>query len=154
MAQTMSWALPLRQQHRLAAGAGPLTFVGSVGDFDEARKIRRPGELFPQIAGALENLASALAAESCGLDDVVRLKAFYRSDGQTSEWSVLGALADAFGLLPGPAITANPVPHQPWAGRRRASPRSSTPPSPTDCAPASSSRCEVRPLSRRTGRRS
>ncbi|MCY4086218.1 MAG: RidA family protein, partial [Actinomycetia bacterium] len=60
-----------------------------------------PASSSPQIAGALENLASALAAESCGLDDVVRLKAFYHSDGQTSEWSVLGALADAFGLLPG-----------------------------------------------------
>lgn len=76
-----------------------------------------PASSSPQIAGALENLASALAAESCGLDDVVRLKAFYHSDGQTSEWSVLGALADAFGLLPGPVITANPVPHQPWAGQ-------------------------------------
>lgn len=30
---------------------------------------------------------------------------------------MLGALADAFGLLPGPVITANPVPHQPWAGQ-------------------------------------
>ena len=57
----MSWQLPTTRGHRLAGGAGPLTFVGGAGGFDAMGAIRDPGDLGAQIAVALENLADTLA---------------------------------------------------------------------------------------------
>lgn len=111
----MSWQLPTTRGHRLAARAGALTFVGGAGDFDVSGAIRAAGDLEAQVRGALDNVASALAAESCGLDDIVRLKAFYRSDGSVDEWTLRAALSNAIGASPAPVMTLNPVPLQPWA---------------------------------------
>ena len=113
----MTWQLPTTRGHRLAGRAGPLTFVGGAGGFDATGAIRDPGDLGAQIAGALENVASALAVESCSLDDIVRLKAFYRGDGSIDEWSLRAALANAIEAAPPPVMTLNPVPLQPWAGQ-------------------------------------
>ena len=112
----MSWQLPTERTHRLAGCAGPLTFVGGAGDFDTVGSIRRPGDLNAQLVGALENVSDALAAESCSLEDVVRLKAFYRA-GDVDEWSLRAALSNAIDGTPAPVMTLNPVPYQPWQGQ-------------------------------------
>lgn len=112
----MSWRLPTTRAHRLSGCAGPLTFVGGAGDFDAAGSIRSPGDLDTQIAGALVNVAEALAVESCGLNDIVRLKAFYR-DGDVDEWSLRAAFGNAIDASPPPVMTLNPVPLQPWPGQ-------------------------------------
>ena len=111
----MSWKLPTERTHRLAGCAGPLTFVGGAGDFDAAGSIRNPGDFNAQLAGALENLDQALAAESCSLGDIVRLKAFYR-EGIVDEWSLRALLSNAIDAEPSPVMTLNPVPYQPWEG--------------------------------------
>jgi enamine deaminase RidA (YjgF/YER057c/UK114 family) len=111
------WKWPIAHAHNLAASAGRLTFVGGAGDFDAAGLIRRPGDLEAQLAGTLENLASALAIEGCDLADVVRLKGFYKSDGSLNEWELLAALAHALAHDPLPAITLHPVPLQPFPGQ-------------------------------------
>lgn len=111
------WRLPLDRLHRSAATAGRLTFVGGAGDFDALGRIRHPAALDAQIVGAMENLAATLALERCTLDDIVRLKAFYQSDGTRNEWEILAALNRAFRESPSPALTANPVPLQPFEGQ-------------------------------------
>jgi enamine deaminase RidA (YjgF/YER057c/UK114 family) len=117
MARAEAWRLPIVRPHRVAGTADWLTFVGGAGDFDGQGRIRHPGDLEKQITGALENLAAALAIEGCGLPDVVRLKAFYRSDGARDEWGVMSRLAVAFDADPLPAISLLPVPLQPFAGQ-------------------------------------
>ena len=112
-----TWKLPLDRPHRIAGRAGDYLFVGGAGDFDDAGGIRSPGDLAAQVAGALGNIAAALDSEGCSLTDVIRLKAFYLSDGSVDEWSVLAAISNAAGGDPPPAITANPVPMQPWPGQ-------------------------------------
>ena len=112
----MSWKLPTERTHRLAGCAGPLTFVGGAGDFNAAGLIRNSGDFNAQLAGALENIELALAAESCSLKDIVRLKAFYR-DGIVDEWSLRASLSNAIGGDPSPVMTLNPVPYQPWEGQ-------------------------------------
>ena len=109
------WRLPIPQPHRVAASAGGLSFVGGAGDFDHEGRIRNPGDLEAQIAGSLRNAADALATESASLDDAVRVKAFYRSDGTQDEWSIIAAIARAFEHAPLPAISVLPVPLQPFA---------------------------------------
>ena len=70
-----------------------------------------------QIPGTLVNVETALAAESRSLDDVVRIKAFYSSDGSVDEWQVMAALAKVFTTRPLPAISLLPVTSQPFSGQ-------------------------------------
>ncbi|MEZ5926728.1 MAG: RidA family protein [Hyphomicrobiaceae bacterium] len=111
------WQLPLDRPHRLAQRAGSYVFVGGAGDFDTHGKIRHAGDLEGQIAGTLENIATALDTEGLSLDDVIRLKAFYKGDGGQDEWEVFAHLQRPFTMPPAPGITANPVPLQPWPGQ-------------------------------------
>ena len=87
------WRLPIDTTHHLAGSAGRLCFVGGAGDFDRNGVIRHAGVLPEQIIGAISNLSASLTVESCTLGDVVRLKAFYRSDGSVNEWEVLARIA-------------------------------------------------------------
>ncbi len=111
------WRLPIDTTHHLAGSAGQLSFVGGAGDFGHDGVIRHPDELFVQIPGVMSNVSSALGIESCTLSDVVRLKAFYRSDGSVNEWEVLARLAKEIGEDPLPVISLIPVPMQPFAGQ-------------------------------------
>jgi enamine deaminase RidA (YjgF/YER057c/UK114 family) len=112
-----TWKLPLDRPHRIVGRAGDYLFVGGAGDFDDAGAVRSPGDVTAQVAGAIGNIAAALDSEGCSLADVIRLKAFYLSDGSVDEWWVLAAISNAAGGDPPPAITANPVPMQPWPGQ-------------------------------------
>jgi enamine deaminase RidA (YjgF/YER057c/UK114 family) len=112
------WCLPTHRPHNVASSAGPLTFVGGSGDFDSAGHIRQPDNLTRQIAGAMENLLAALALEGCALEDVVRLKAFYRNDGQLDELEVIARLLEPVLGDPPPPVTANPVPLMPFHGQQ------------------------------------
>lgn len=109
------WQLPLDRPHRIVQRAGDYVFVGGTGDFDHRGRVRHQNDLDGQIAGALENIAAALATEGLGLADVIRLKAFYTPSGGHDEWQVLAALQRPFEIAPAPGITCNPVPMQPWA---------------------------------------
>ncbi|WOH52464.1 RidA family protein [Bradyrhizobium sp. sBnM-33] len=109
------WHLPIPHTHHLSASAGALSFVGGAGDFDATGRIRNPGDLDRQIEGAIANVAEALAVESCGLDDVVRLKAHYTAD--RDDWEVIAALARFFKADPMPAISTAPEPLQPFSGQ-------------------------------------
>ena len=111
------WQLPFGRTHEVAGGAGGLAFVGGAGDFDAAGTIRHKGDLEAQLAGALDNVEAALAVEGCTLADAVRIKLFYGADGGMAEWQILAAIHKRVGLSPAPAITANPVPLQPFDGQ-------------------------------------
>ena len=111
------WRLPIDTTHHLAGSAGRLCFVGGAGDFDRNGVIRHPGVLPEQIIGAISNLSASLTVESCTLGDVVRLKAFYRSDGSVNEWEVLARIAGELNSDPLPVISLIPVPLQPFEGQ-------------------------------------
>ncbi len=117
MADGGTWRLPIKPAHRIAAEAGGFIFVGGSGDFDAGGKIRHPGDLALQIVGAVANLKAALAERGLDLGDVLRVKAFYTSGGKASEWEMLARLRRAFDFDLAPAITANPVPLQPFSGQ-------------------------------------
>ena len=112
-----TWKLPLTHTHHLSGSAGPLTFVGGAGDFDEHGSIRHRDDLSGQIPGALGNIQSALALETCVPEDIVRVKAYYKSDGSVDEWTVLAELANALPGDPLPVISLVPVLMQPFDGQ-------------------------------------
>ncbi|MDH3666191.1 MAG: hypothetical protein OEN23_04595 [Paracoccaceae bacterium] len=110
------WRLPVEAIHDITASAGPLSFVGGAGDFDHEGRVRNPGDLGAQIEGAVANVAQALAAESCKLSDVVRLKVFYTDDA-AEDWDIVAALAPLFPDDPMPVICPMPEPLQPFDGQ-------------------------------------
>jgi enamine deaminase RidA (YjgF/YER057c/UK114 family) len=110
-----TWRWPFQGVHQLSATAGRLSFVGGAGDFDGEGAIRNPGVLDAQIRGAVDNIATALAAESCTLDDVVRLTAFFCEP--VDDWQVIAALQALFPQDPAPVIWTVPDPMQPFAGQ-------------------------------------
>ena len=118
MAARPIWRMPVAFDHHQSGSAGPLSFVGCGADLDAKGAIRNPGDLDAQIAGAMANIADALSPEGCGLDDVVRLKAFYTAEEGASDWPVIAAIARAIRKNPMPAISTVPVPLQPFAGQR------------------------------------
>jgi enamine deaminase RidA (YjgF/YER057c/UK114 family) len=109
------WRWPVDLVHHVSGSAGGLTFVGGAGDFDGAGKIRNSGSLDLQIAGAVQNIADALQAESCRLTDVVRLKVFYSAEAD--DWDVIAQLAKYFPDDPMPVVSAVPEPLQPFDGQ-------------------------------------
>jgi enamine deaminase RidA (YjgF/YER057c/UK114 family) len=111
------WQLPITRTHEIAGSAGGIAFVGGAGDFDYGGAIRHPGDLSAQLAGALDNVEAALNVEGCSLADAVRIKLFYSADAGMDAWQVIAAIQARVGAQLAPAITANPVPMQPFAGQ-------------------------------------
>jgi len=109
------WRWPVDMVHHVSATAGGLTFVGGAGDFDASGRIRHPGDLDRQIAGAVQNISDALRAESCQLADVVKLKVFYSDD--IDDWDVIAKVAAHFGDDPMAVISTVPEPLQPFMGQ-------------------------------------
>ncbi|MCW0002135.1 hypothetical protein OE766_28470 [Pararhizobium sp. YC-54] len=110
-----NWRLPVSHAHHLSASAGKLSFVGGAGDFDGAGRIRAPGNFELQVEGSISNLVYALAAESCTLDDVVRLKVHHTSE--CDDWDVIAALSQYLEAEPLPAISVVPEPFQPFSNQ-------------------------------------
>ena len=109
------WRLPFERPHQLSGSAGPLTFVGGAGDLDAEGRIRSPGDLEAQLSGCLENVGDALAAESCAMSDIVRIKAYYSED--VEDWQIIGGLARRLEGDPLPVISTVPEPLQPFDGQ-------------------------------------
>lgn len=109
------WSWPSSRLHHVSGSAGTLTFVGGAGDFDEDGKIRMPGELDAQIAGAMQNVSDALEAESCSLADIVRVKAYYSAE--VDDWHVIARIAALLPDDPMPAISTVPEPLAPFDGQ-------------------------------------
>ena len=112
-----SWQLSTQLPHRLAGSAGSLRFVGGAADLDASGYVRHPGDLDTQMRGSLANADEALAAVGCGLEDAMRLKVFYESDGQFDEWDVIASVVDGLATDPLPVISLVPVPMQPFDGQ-------------------------------------
>jgi enamine deaminase RidA (YjgF/YER057c/UK114 family) len=110
-----TWRWPYDRTHHLSGTAGPLTFVGGAGDFDQRGAIRNRGDLDAQIDGAVANIAIALGGESATLADVVRLKAHFTAD--VDDWHVIARIAALFPDDPMPAISTVPDPLQPFDGQ-------------------------------------
>ena len=117
MGEGAAWRWPIAEPHRTAAHAGNLVFVGGAGPYDGDGAIVGTDSRDAQIERALRNIGSALAAEGVGLDDILRLKAFYTGADEADHWRVVARLRAAFAGEVAPAITANPVVFSTYPGQ-------------------------------------
>ena len=103
------WDFPIHVSHKHGARSGEMIFVGGQVDLDSRGNVLNPGDIDTQTESIVENLRRVLAEFGAGLDDVVKLVAFYVNDGSRDEAAFLGHVGAAFGEGPGPAVTAVPV---------------------------------------------
>ena len=92
-------------------GCGPFVFVGGQVDLDPDARQQNPGDLGRQAARCIDHVKTVLAGAGADADDLVKLTAFYVSDGRVDERDLLAQLADALGARsgPGPAISLIPL---------------------------------------------
>ena len=110
------WDWPYGNRHRTMATADDLIFAGGVVATDAAGAVPEPGDLDSQAARAIRNLEASLGEVGATLDEVVKVKAYYETDGNVDEAIVLARLRGHFDAGLAPVLTAIPVRHQAYPG--------------------------------------
>jgi enamine deaminase RidA (YjgF/YER057c/UK114 family) len=113
------WNLPVEYPHRLGRRSGQFGFVGAGADFDASGTIVNPNDALAQVEGAIANVAVSLASLGFALNDIVRLKVYFRRDleDDNAGWALMAALRAYFPDAPAPVISMQPVPFTPWQGQ-------------------------------------
>ncbi|MEM7227087.1 MAG: RidA family protein [Pseudomonadota bacterium] len=104
-----SIGIPLNHSHGLACG--DMIFVGGQVDLNPEAEVTTPGDLKAQTRIAMEGIARVLDGLGADLFDLVKLSAFYVTDGTVVERDLLQEIARHLpsGATPGPAITLVPL---------------------------------------------
>ncbi len=100
---------PVNNNHGLRCG--PFIFVGGQVDLDADAQMVNPGDLRAQASNAMAHIKTVLEAGQAAVDDLVKITAFYVSDGRVDEAGLLDHLAASLGPTrgPGPAISLVPL---------------------------------------------
>ncbi|MEX0808735.1 MAG: RidA family protein [Dongiaceae bacterium] len=105
------WDWPIHVSHKHGLRAGNMIFVGGQVDLDSSGTVLHPGDLDRQTAAVMENIRRVLAEFGAEPADLVKLVAFYATDGRADETRLLAAMAKALpGAGPGPVVSAVPLP--------------------------------------------
>lgn len=110
------WDWPYGNRHRTVATVDDLILATGVVATDAAGAVPEPGDLESQAARAIHNLEASLAEVGAGLDAVVKVKAYYQTDGSVDEAALLARLRGRFDADLGPVLTAIPVRHLAYPG--------------------------------------
>ena len=89
-----------------------MIFIAGQVDLDERNQLRRQGDLEAQTKAVMDYVGRVLDGGGADMSDLVKLTAFYVSDGSVEEDDLLRHLAGCLGSMagPGPAVTAIPLP--------------------------------------------
>jgi enamine deaminase RidA (YjgF/YER057c/UK114 family) len=108
------WLVPVTIKHGIRCGE--LAFVGGQVHKDPAGRVLDPYDSKTQTRVVMGHLRRVYGELGLGLDDVVKLVAYYVDDGRTDETTLLSDIAAHLGATPGPAITLVPVPYLVYPG--------------------------------------
>ncbi len=105
------WRLgfPVNNNHGVRCGS--FIFVGGQVDLDADARMVNPGDLRAQASNAMAHIKTVLEAGQAAVNDLVKITAFYVSDGRVDEAGLLDHLAASLGPTrgPGPAISLVPL---------------------------------------------
>jgi enamine deaminase RidA (YjgF/YER057c/UK114 family) len=89
-----------------------MIFIAGQVDLDERNQLHHFGDLEAQARAAMNFVGRVLDDAGAKMSDLVKLTAFYVSDGGVDEDDLLRFLAGCLGFMagPGPAVTAIPLP--------------------------------------------
>jgi len=108
------WLIPVTLEHGIRCG--DLAFVGGQVDKDPAGRVLHPYDMKTQTRVVMGHIRTILADLGVGLDDVVKLVAFYVTDGTVDEGPLLADIAAHLSTAPGLVITTVPVPYLVYPG--------------------------------------
>jgi enamine deaminase RidA (YjgF/YER057c/UK114 family) len=113
------WDWPIHVSHKHGIRCGEMIFVGGQVDLDSRGTVLHPGDIETQTAAAMANLDKVLRGVGADLGDLVKLTVFYQNDGSNDEQRFMANVARQLPTdMPGPAITAVPLPALAYPGMR------------------------------------
>jgi enamine deaminase RidA (YjgF/YER057c/UK114 family) len=104
------WDWPIHVSHKHGLRAGPMIFIGGQVDLDPHGRVLHPGDLDRQTDAVMAHIGRVLAEFGAGMGDLVKLVAYYASDGGVDEAALLARVARALPAGPGPVVSAVPLP--------------------------------------------
>ena len=105
------WRLGFPVNNSQGLRCGPFIFVSGQVDLDPDGRMVNPGDLQAQASNVVALIQTVLEAGQAEVDDLVKITAFYVSDGGVDEAGLLDHLAASLGPTrgPGPAISLVPL---------------------------------------------
>ncbi len=106
------WWVGLDVNNSHGVRCGPMIFIAGQVDLDAKAVQQNPGDLMAQLKRSMSHIARVLEEGGAQLCDLVKVTAYYVSDGSVDEHAVLEALAQCLGAqsCPGPVVTLVPIP--------------------------------------------
>lgn len=108
------WLIPVSHKHGIRAGR--MVYVGGQVDKDINGLVLHHDDLKTQTRVVVNHIRTVLRDLDISLDDVVKLVAFYVSDGSVDEDAFLADLRSQLGAGPAPALTTVPIPYLAYPG--------------------------------------
>ncbi len=105
------WRLGFSVNNSQGLRCGPFIFVSGQVDLDPDGRMVNPGDLQAQASNVVAHIKTVLEAGQAVVDDLVKITAFYVSDGGVDEAGLLDHLAASLGPTrgPGPVISLVPL---------------------------------------------
>lgn len=112
------WRLGFSVNNSQGARCGPFLFVSGQVDLDPDGRMVNPGNLATQATNVVDHIKTVLEAGRAEADDLVKMTAFYVSDGGVDEAGLRDHLATCLGPTsgPGPALSLVPLAGLAWPG--------------------------------------
>ena len=108
------WLIPVSHKHGLRSGR--MAYVGGQVDKDINGLVLHHDDLKTQTRVVVGHIRTVLEDLGLGLDDVVKLVAFYVNDGGVDEDAFLADLRAQLGVARAPALTTVPIPYLAYPG--------------------------------------
>ena len=108
------WLIPVTHKHGIRSGR--MVYVGGQVDKDSKGLVLHHDDLKTQTRVVVNHIRTVLADLDIGLDDIVKLVAFYANDGRVDEDAFLTDLRSQLGEEPAPALTTVPIPYLAYPG--------------------------------------
>ncbi len=104
------WDWPVHIPYKHGVKCGNMIYVGGQVSIDSAGRIIDPGDMVTQTRTSMANIAKVLAEFGLGLDDVVKVTAFYAGNASAEVLHDNLSIRSASFTEPGPATTGIPMP--------------------------------------------
>jgi len=108
------WLIPVSHKHGIRAGR--MAYVGGQVDKDINGLVLHHYDLKTQTRVVIGHIRTVLEDLGLGLDDIVKLVAFYVNDGSVDEDAFLADLRVQLGVARPPAVTTVPIPYLAYPG--------------------------------------
>jgi enamine deaminase RidA (YjgF/YER057c/UK114 family) len=110
------WDWPIHLPYKHGIKCGSIVCVGGQVSLSPTAEVIDPGDIPAQTRTSMENIRKVLAGLGAGLDDVVKVTAFYRGAASAEDLHAnLRIRSDSF-REPGPATTGIPLPYLAYEG--------------------------------------